>query len=188
MASRLPHRFPNEERIVMRLHPLPVLCGALCAFALAPAAHAVTYQFTVSGDYAASFRLDASPVVDVLAAGVFVVRDVAGTFAGAAGLRDVSFYTPDVSGGMAISQRVPFVSEMSVFGAQVFSGPIDAPLFAPGSYDFTGYVGPTDGHAVRLVISAVPEPAAWALLAAGMAVLAVPTLRARPRRSPRSEA
>lgn len=73
-----------------------------------------------------------------------------GTFAGQSASRDVSFYTPLLNGGMAISRPDPFLDEMSVFGAQVFVGPIDAPTFVPGSYDFTGFVGQTDGHFVRL--------------------------------------
>lgn len=152
------------------MHPNPLLrrCAAVAALACTTAASAQTYDFTVSGAYDARFQIDASPVVEVLdPAGAFAVRGVSGTFAGIAGLRDVSFYTPAISGGMAISQPAPFVSEMSVFGTQVFTGPIDTPSFVPGVYDFTGFVGSTDGHSVRLVISAVPEPAAWMLFCAG---------------------
>ena len=139
---------------------------------MAAPAKATLYDFTLTGDYEAHFQIDSSPVVSVLDPDAFSVLNVAGTFAGVAGSRNVTFYTPVYYGGMAISQPDPFFSEMSVFGAQVFIGPIGTPTFVLGSYDFTGFIGAEDGKVVQLTITAVPEPDSWLLMIAGIGVLA----------------
>lgn len=157
------------------LHLLLACAGLL---SLTGPARAVVYDFTVTGDYMAHFQIDSNPVVNVLDPDAFSVEGVAGTYAGVIGMRDVTFYTPILSGGMAISTPDPFVSEMSVFGEQVFIGSIDEPTFVPGTYDFTGYVGLDEGKSVRLVISAVPEPSTWLTLMAGIGMLGA-TRRAR---------
>ena len=109
--------------------------------------------------------------------GYFRVLNVAGTFAGVVGSRNVSFSeSPGTGGGMAIWQFDPLVrfdTEMAVVGAQVFSGPIDAPTFLLGSYDFTGFVGAVDGKSVQLLISAVPEVDTWLMMIAGIGILGV---------------
>jgi hypothetical protein len=155
-----------------RLAAAPLLLAAA-------AAQAVPYDFTLTGDYTASFRIDSNPVATVLDPDAFLVEDVSGTFDGIVAVRNVSFYTPVYFGGLAIFQPEPFVGELSVFGAQVFAGPIDAPTFLPGSYDFTGFIGEQDGYSVRLVISAVPEPGTWAMAAAGLALLGAAAFRRR---------
>jgi hypothetical protein len=145
-------------------------CAAVLA--MADPAKATLYDFTLTGDYEAHFRIDSSPVVTVLDPDAFAVLNVAGTFAGVVGSRRVSFYTPVLYGGMAISQTDTFPGEMSVFGEQVFAGPIGTPTFLLGRYDFTGFIGLDDGKVVQLTISAVPELDSWLLMIGGIGVLA----------------
>jgi hypothetical protein len=157
------------------------LLASAAVLTMADPARAELYNFTVTGDYVAHFQIDSSPVVSVLDADAFSVLNVVGTFAGVVGSRTVSFYTPVYYGGMAISQPDPFVSEMSVFGLQVFTGPIDAPTFLLGSYDFTGFVGAVDGKSVQLLISAVPEVDTWLMTIAGIGILGLVVRRRKAR-------
>ena len=152
------------------------LLASAAVLTMAGPARAELYNFTVTGDYVAHFQIDSSPVVSAGDhPGYFRVLNVAGTFAGVVGSRNVSFYeSPGTGGGMAIWQFDPFVkydTEMAVVGAQVFSGPIDAPTFLLGSYDFTGFVGAVDGKSVQLLISAVPELDTWLMMFGGLGVI-----------------
>jgi hypothetical protein len=166
------------------------LLASAAVFTMADPARAELYDFKVTGDYVAHFQIDSSPVVSAGDhPGYFRVLNVAGTFAGIVGSRNVSFYeAPATGGGMAIWQFDPLVrydTEMAVVGAQVFTGPIDAPTFLLGSYDFTGAVGAVDGKSVQLLISAVPEVDTWLMMIAGIGILGA---AARVRNSKRASA
>jgi hypothetical protein len=156
------------------------LLACAAVLAMAGPANATLYDFTLTGDYEAHFQIDSSPVVTVLDPDAFAVLNVTGTFAGVVGSRKVSFYTPKYYGGMAISQTDAFPGEMSVFGEQVFAGPIGTPTFLLGRYDFTGFIGLEDGYVMQLTIAAVPELDSWLLMIAGIGVLAAVTRTRKP--------
>ena len=152
--------------------PARFVLACAAVFAMAGPAKATLYDFTLTGDYEAHFQIDSNPVVTVHDPDAFSVENVAGTFAGVVGSRKVSFYTPKYYGGMAISQTDQFPGEMSVFGEQVFAGPIGTPTFLLGRYDFTGFIGTEDGNVMQLTITAVPELDSWLLMIGGIGVLA----------------
>jgi hypothetical protein len=164
------------------MHALtPILLAGAAAWALAGPARAERYDFTLTGDYIAHFRLDSSPVVSDPDPDRFRVLDVAGSFAGVAGWRNLSFFVLGASGGMTIWQAdgsgEPLIIDMDSMGPQVFTGPTEAPTFQPGHYDFGG-VGADAGKSMQLHIAAVPEPGTWLMMLAGAAMLG---FAARPR-------
>jgi hypothetical protein len=151
-----------------------VLSKIAAASALAIAAvgaQAATYNFALTGAYTASWQLDSSPVPDAPFVGQgFIVYDVAGTFPGTAqGLVDLTFFATALSGGIAIDDYYGSTTLVSSDGPQLYTGTEDVPSFRLGSFALTDSSG--SGDTYTLNISAVPEPAAVALMLAGLGLV-----------------
>ena len=69
---------------------------------------------------------------------------------------DVTFYSTASGGGFEDGTYV------SASGPQIYTGPESAPVFTPGVYTLTNGV---------LTISAVPEPATWAMMLTGLGLV-----------------
>ena len=142
-------------------------------------ANAGLYQFDLSGDYTASWKLDSTVVPDVASNDQgFILWDVEGNFPGSLyGSADLTFYNADIGGGLEIydfwSDTLLFISD----GAQLYSGKESGPSFRLGSFGLTEFGGSgsytltvTDLDAVPGP-SPVPEPATTAMLLGGLGML-----------------
>jgi len=143
------------------------------------AANAALYQFTVSGDYAATWRLDSSTIPGVVFPGVgFIYGDVAGIYENAVSeLADVAFFNGSLGGGLSIEDFYGEQFLLIADGPQLYSGSEAAPAFLTGSYTLHQYQG-TGTYTVT--ISAVPEPATYGMLLAGVGLVGI-ALRGRQR-------
>lgn len=136
------------------------------------AANAALYQFTVSGDYAATWQLDSSTVPGVVFPGVgFIYGDVAGSYDNAVSeLADVAFFNGSLGGGLSIEDYYGGQFLLIADGPQLYSGSESAPAFVPGTYNLSEYQG--DGR-YTVTVSAVPEPATYGMVLAGMGLIGV---------------
>lgn len=149
-------------------------------------ANAALYQFQLTGDYTANWKLDANPIVESFKRDTaFTVVDVAGNFPGAStGVVDLTFFNALAGGGLVIEDWYAASTLLVSDGLQMYTGKEGKPLFSLGTYALTEFGGDgrysltiTDLDALPPVD--VPEPASIALLLGGLGLLAA----ARKRRS-----
>lgn len=159
-----------------------ILSSAAVAATLlcAGAANAALYQFTVSGDYSASWQLDTDRVPDIIFSGVGITyADVAGAYPGAVRpLADISFFNESLGGGLTIEDYYGGTYLVVADGPQIYSGDEDTPAFATGTYALTQYQGT---GTYSLTVSAVPEPATYGMLLAGMGLVGAALRRRQGR-------
>lgn len=150
---------------------LAKMAAASALAMVAVGAQAAPYNFTLTGAYSASWQLDASPIPDDAFAGQgFVLWDVTGTFPGASlGVVDLTFFATALSGGVAVVDFYGSTSLVSTDGPQLYTGSEAAPTFQLGNFALTASSG--SGATYTLSISAVPEPAAVALMLAGLGLV-----------------
>ena len=156
------------------------LAAAAAALMLSAApANAALYQFTISGDYSASFQIDSSPALyDSYPGSGFSVINVAGVYGGAAKSVGIQFFLSpppfgidDPVAGLIIVDLDSFDWLLDGIGAQLFTGTEYAPTFRLGSFPLIS--GGTLRENYTLTIAetpAVPEPAAWGLMLGGFAM------------------
>ena len=170
-------------KVLMRLLAAAAMVGAVPV-------QAATYLFTLTGDTdTASFVLDSSPTPDFVGGDpspFFEIDGVPGSFTGSgqapgAGplhIGDVQFYVADAGGGFEVNDNTTGAPIFSLTGSQLFTGTVDAPTFTLGEFDFTNdfFFGPVNEH---LSITAVPEPATWAMLVLGFGVVGFAMRRRR---------
>jgi len=143
-------------------------------------ANAALLQFTVTGDYTASWQMDANPAPGDFEDGLyFTVWDVEGFNDAFFGVTDISFFNTDVGGGMEIYDFYGFNVLLSTVGPQLYTGSEDNPFFTLGTFALTQYQG-TDTYTLTISEAGgpvippvdVPEPATGALLLGGAAIMA----------------
>jgi len=157
-----------------------VLVAALLS---AGAANAALYQFTLTGNYNASWQLDSTPTPDVVGDGDgFVLWDVEGTFPGAIfGIADLHFYNAVQGGGLKIEDFYGGYDFVLADGPQLYTGNEKGIIsFLTGEFTLTDFVG-TGSYTLTVTDldalptnppSDVPEPASAALLLGGLGLMA----------------
>ncbi len=150
---------------------------ALAGVAAAPA-HATLLDFELSRSRSASFELQSDPTPANFSASVFGSQvqflDVAGTYGGVAGTATISFGTGPIIADLDISGTTLGFTQFA--GPDLFTGPADAPIFSPGTFDLTSIVSGSSTLTVLLAQdnaagSAVPEPATWIMLLTGFSLV-----------------
>lgn len=168
-----------------------VLCPLLASLAMfaTTSADAAIYNYTLTGDFEATFAIDteAPTQVGLEGSGIYLY-DVSGDFGGYHFDHvKIGFPSAAYDGGIEASTYAGEPSAQTIFGrdyffsgagATLFSGPFDNPTLLTGSWDLTEYYEP--GKSYHLEVSAAPESATWALMIVGFG-LAGGALRRRPR-------
>jgi len=153
---------------------LPLFLAALAASTAATSADAALLQFTITGDYNASFLIDESPTPDfVLDGWMFAVVGVAGFPNATTGtLGDITFFNKDFGGGILVSDTgggFDYLFDASDLD-QYYTGPESAPTFRLGTYTLDGLTTRGSFTLTIAQAAAVPEPASWALMIGGFAL------------------
>lgn len=161
-----------------KVRSLTLIASAAAAlFTSVPAAAGPIYQFTLTGAYAASWQLSATPSPDDFFVGEsFTFWNVPGLFPGAStAVTDLTFFNASHGGGLSIYDFKAGVSLLSTDGPQLFVGTEGAPTFSLGTFVLTAYQGTNQYSLTVAEVGAVPEPGSMALLLGGL--LAVGALR-----------
>lgn len=162
----------------MKKFLIPALLAA--ASAIPSSAHAALLLFTITGDYNASFQVEASPIPDSAIPGFgFMLSDVPGFADSLTGTANVSFFSDAIGGGINIREPLRFFNLLNAVGPQLYTGAEEAPTFKVGVFDLIGFDG-TGSYQLTIgnAVTPVPEAPTWALMIGGMA-LAGAALRRR---------
>ncbi|QQV76957.1 PEP-CTERM sorting domain-containing protein [Sphingomonas aliaeris] len=146
-------------------------------------ADAATYRFDLSGAFDASFTIDSDLLAPPVDSGsdYFLVTNIGGTFGGMADVASsIQFSTLAGNGGLTL--ELSGGDFLGFFGSQLFTGMTSMPSFTLGQYTLTADI---DGAPALLDISeitasAVPEPASWAMMIAGMGGIGFTMRRRKP--------
>ncbi|MET3712165.1 hypothetical protein ABIC65_002877 [Sphingomonas trueperi] len=152
--------------------------SACCAAAVAAAApaNAAQYRFVITGSQTIKFVLDASPTPPVVDPGnYFVLAGVTGTINNVSTTFDLGFGSPSYFFNFGLINNVIGTGFVST-GTSLFTGPESAPTFKLGTFSLTPNTPDPD---YTLTITAVPEPASWAMLLAGFGALGMMVRRRR---------
>ena len=166
--------------IAMNLKRLFTSTAIAASLLCAGVANAELYQFSISGDYTASWQLDTDVAPDLsLPESGLTYFDVVGVFPNAVfDIADISFFHSKVGGGLSLDD---FNSEQTLLiadGPQLYGGSEDNPTFTTGSYALTEFDGT---GTYTLTISAVPEPATYGMMLGGMALVGFALRRRQAR-------
>jgi len=148
----------------MSLNLMKRLKSAVVVAALlsAGAANAALYQFTLTGDYTASWQLNSTGTPDDGASGVgFVIFDVEGNFPGSAiDVADLYFYNADEAGGMEIYDYYGGGYDLLLTdGPQLYTGNEEGIItFLTGSFNMSDFDGPGSYTLTVTNLDAVPDP------------------------------
>jgi hypothetical protein len=149
------------------------------AGATAVPAQAMLLDFELTGSRDASFELQSNPMPNSSSSFAFGSQvqflDVAGSYGGVAGDATISFGTGVVADLDILSTSLGFTQ---FAGPDIFSGPADAPVFAPGTFELTSLVSGDSTLTISAVQdaaanSAVSEPASWVVLLTGLGLAGV---------------
>ncbi|SFJ80562.1 VPLPA-CTERM protein sorting domain-containing protein [Sphingomonas sp. NFR04] len=153
--------------------------GACCVAAVAASSQANAapqYRFVITGSQTIKFVLAASPTPPVVDPGnYFVLPGVTGTIDNLAATFDLGFGSPSYFFNFGLINNTVGYGFVST-GTTLFTGTESAPTFKLGTFTLTP---DTPGPNYSLSITAVPEPASWAMLLAGFGALG---MRIRRRR------
>lgn len=143
-------------------------CAAIVALALStPQAHATLLDFAWSdsaGD-TASWTMDSSPTPHTVLSNEAFIPVISGTdytvADGDSSFSNIAIYPSSNGGGFYTGD-----AEITAHGDQIYTGSLDAPVFAPGTYSTSSLYG-------TLVVTAesdtsTPEPVSLTLLVSGL--------------------
>lgn len=142
-------------------------------------ANAALYQFDLTGDYNASWKLDSTIVPDTYFNDQgFTLWDVEGNFPGSAsGAADLTFYNAALDGGLEIYDFYSGTLLLLTDGPQLYTGKEKGATFRLGTFGLTEFGG---SGSYTLTVSdlgtgpapsPVPEPATTAILLGGLGLL-----------------
>ncbi|WP_233150680.1 PEPxxWA-CTERM sorting domain-containing protein [Sphingomonas mollis] len=151
-------------------------------------ADAALLQFTISGTDTlspidptfvefASFQLDSNPLIDAVNVSPdqgFAIANVTGIFQyGPITLssQSISFFTTALGGGLLIGDGTDNGTLLGFDGPQLYIGTEAQPEFLTGSFDLTDFVTGSPISLTISTVSAIPEPASWAMMLAGFAMV-----------------
>lgn len=80
---------------------------------------------------------------------------------------DLTFYEFGQGGGFSITRGYTGMG-IRYYGAQLFGGALDAPVFSPAIFTLDNDFFPNSSTLTITSMSAVPEPATWMMLIAGL--------------------
>ena len=161
---------------------------ALTASALAAAApaSAAPLLFQITGDHTYAFIIDSSPVPSNVSdgKGFFSVSNIPGTFGTNGVLANANFFLTgaaaqdgglelDVPGGSFFFTGTVLAApaDQKFFG-QLFIGTLSAPVFKLGQFVLLDQTGTKQNLTISAApLSAVPEPATWAMMLAGFGMV-----------------
>lgn len=155
----------------MKLKQILRTTAAAALFVWAGVANAALYNFSVTGDYTASWQLDSNVVPDAFSIDDnFVVWDVDGFPDALLGVADIYFFNAAAGGGVAIYDLYGGATLLLTDGSQLYTGDESSPTFKLGTFALTEYQG---SGTYSLTISAVPEPATYGMLLGGLGLIGV---------------
>lgn len=95
---------------------------------------------------------------------------------------DLTFYEFGQGGGFSIT-RVYTGMGIRYYGAQLFGGALDAPVFSPAIFTLDNDFFPSSSTLTITPQGAVPEPATWMMLSMGFGLAGAAVRQRRPRRA-----
>lgn len=153
----------------MRRFGTAIIVASVLAFG-APVASATTllFDFVQSDGIQVTWEQSSTPVVDSSILGNSTTVEISDytviSGSTAPGQTEIQFYNTGAGGAF---QNIP--GDLNMLGPQLYDGTESSPIFdKAGVFDLSGFGSPLTGV---LTITVVPEPAAWALMLAGFAVL-----------------
>jgi hypothetical protein len=155
----------------MNIRSITAAAGAAVLLLSGTGANAAqNYQFTITGDYSATWQLRSTPAPDDIFNGEsFTVWSVAGTFPGASTpVTDLTFFNAGHGGGISIFDFNAGASLLSSDGPQLFSGTESSPTFLLGTFTLTEYRGAGQYTLAVTQVGEVPEPGSMTLLLCGL--------------------
>lgn len=156
----------------MKFKTLLTATAACVAAATAVPASAATLFFELTGGRNVTFSLDSNPTPD--SSQTFLGEqaaffNVAGTVNGVATTIDTISFGTGIFAPLSINAPGLGFTQFSG-GGPLFSGPGNAPVFAPGTFQMTNAFFPEQNSTLVIseqVAAAVPEPSTWAMMLLG---------------------
>lgn len=148
--------------------------AVLTATASVPA-HAALLNFDLTGSRNATFQLDSNPTPTTSSTSVFgdqiQFSNVSGTFNGMAGTASaIGFGTGPIFASLNILSTALGFTQFA--GPTLFSGTATAPIFSTGTFALTSIVSGSSTLTISQAMpAAVPEPATWAIMIAGLGMI-----------------
>jgi hypothetical protein len=156
----------------MRIGLLAAALLASTAVGGAASASELLFSYSEPGGIDFSFEQSSMPTPIAYSSGFSVQVPVTELSSNIGPFSDIFWYSTGDLGQFDTDTSTVYI----VYGPQIYTGPESAPVFAPGVFPGEDQTNGLDG---TLTITAVPEPAAWLLMIAGIAGIGLTLRRGR---------